>query len=191
MGSLEGAPAPQSPQKVMGGIWVPLSYFTEQAEPLRPRGPPGVPVPKPRGNHKGGDRGVGRMQEVKRVFVLLSGFFVVKNWPQAIHWKPRAYLPLTQPPPCHLPATHPCPHNPFPALAAAGGAPRNLHPSLPLPPSSPFPSPSPHQESQEAETPNKTRNTKARLKPPQCSGTKDRQTGVQTPPGQKDSTRAL
>lgn len=61
------------------------------------------------------------MQEVKRVFVLLSGFFVVKNWPQAIHWKPRAYLPLPQPPPCHLPATHPCPHNPFPALAAAGG----------------------------------------------------------------------
>lgn len=32
----------------MGGIWVPLSYFTVQAEPLRPRGPPGVPVPKPR-----------------------------------------------------------------------------------------------------------------------------------------------
>lgn len=51
------------------------------------------------------------MQEVKRVFVLLSGFFVVKNWPQTVHWKPRAFLPYHAhfPVTCQSTQSFPCP----------------------------------------------------------------------------------
>lgn len=45
MGSLEGTLA--TPKLPEGDGWNLGTPVTVQAEPLRPRGPPGVPVPKP------------------------------------------------------------------------------------------------------------------------------------------------
>lgn len=109
------------------------------------------------------------MQEVKGIFVLLSGFLLSKTGPKlsnrsqdpifAFH----THLPITLLSFHKVDYTHLCPHNPL-LSRQQPGVPGYLHFSLPLPTFLSLLSFPHHPKSEEAETANETRNTKAGLK---------------------------
>lgn len=131
---------PQSTQKEVGGLQVTLSYFTVQAGPLRPRGPPGVLYPSLEKPQRSWRRGKNARSQ-KGICFTKWLFCCQKLAPNCPLEAKGISSPTT--PTSLSPAS---PHNPFPALAAAR-APRDLHFSLPLPTSlSLFSSPPPKKK---------------------------------------------
>lgn len=108
-------PTPQSTQKEVGGLRVTLSYFTVQAGPLRPRGPPGVLYPSLEKPQRSWRRGKNARSQ-KGICFTKWLFCCQKLAPNCSLEAKGISSPTT--PTSLSPAS---PHNPFPALAAARG----------------------------------------------------------------------
>lgn len=128
---------PQSTQKEVGGLRVTLSYFTVQAGPLRPRGPPGVLYPSLEKPQRSWRRG--KNARSQKGICFTKWLFCCQKLAPNCPLEAKGISSLPRPLPCHLPV-----HTILSLPWQLPGAPRDLHFSLPLPTSlSLFSSPPP------------------------------------------------